>query len=32
VVNVCYQLRQKLDVHTLPELVRLSVQLVPSAP
>jgi len=30
VVNVCYQLRQKLDVHTLPELVRLSVQLVPS--
>ena len=31
VVNVCYQLRQKLDVHTLPELVRLSVQLVPSA-
>ena len=32
VVNVCYQLRQKLDVQTLPELVRLSVQLVPSAP
>jgi DNA-binding NarL/FixJ family response regulator len=32
VVNVCYQLRQKLDVHTLPELIRLSVQLVPSAP
>jgi two-component system invasion response regulator UvrY len=31
VVNVCYQLRQKLDVHTLPELIRLSVQLVPSA-
>jgi two-component system, NarL family, invasion response regulator UvrY len=32
VVNLCYQLRQKLDVHTLPELIRLSVQLVPSAP
>ncbi len=32
VVNVCYQLRQKLDVHTLPELIRLSVQLVPSVP
>jgi two-component system, NarL family, invasion response regulator UvrY len=32
VVNVCYQLRQKLDVHTLPELIRLSVQLAPSAP
>src|SRR5262249_16035331 len=32
VVNVCYQLRQKLDVHTLPELIRLSMQLVPSAP
>jgi DNA-binding NarL/FixJ family response regulator len=32
VVNVCYQLRQKLDVHTLPELVRRSVQLLPSAP
>jgi two-component system, NarL family, invasion response regulator UvrY len=31
VVNVCYQLRQKLDVHTLPELIRLSVQLVPNA-
>ena len=31
VVNVCYQLRQKLDVHTLPELIRLSVQLLPSA-
>jgi two-component system, NarL family, invasion response regulator UvrY len=30
VVNVCYQLRQKLDVQTLPELVRLSVQLLPS--
>jgi DNA-binding NarL/FixJ family response regulator len=32
VVNLCYQLRQKLDVRTLPELIRLSVQLVPSAP
>jgi two-component system, NarL family, invasion response regulator UvrY len=32
VVNVCYQLRQKLDVRTLPELIRLSVQLVPNAP
>jgi two-component system invasion response regulator UvrY len=32
VVNLCYQVRQKLDVHTLPELIRLSVQLVPSAP
>jgi two-component system, NarL family, invasion response regulator UvrY len=32
VVNLCYQLRQKLDVHTLPELIRLSMQLVPSAP
>ena len=32
VVNVCYQLRQKLDVHTLPELVRRSVQVLPSAP
>jgi DNA-binding NarL/FixJ family response regulator len=31
VVNVCYQLRQKLDVQTLPELIRLSVQLLPSA-
>jgi two-component system invasion response regulator UvrY len=30
IVNVCYQLRQKLDVQTLPELVRLSVQLLPS--
>jgi two-component system invasion response regulator UvrY len=29
VVNVCYQLRQKLDVQTLPELIRLSVQLLP---
>ena len=32
VANLCYQLRQKLDAHTLPELIRLSVQLVPSAP
>ena len=32
VVNVCYQLRQKLDVRTLPELVRLSVQLLPTSP
>jgi len=31
VVNVCYQLRQKLDVRTLPELIRLSVQLLPNA-
>ncbi len=31
VVNVCYQLRQKLDVRTLPELIRLSVQLAPAA-
>ena len=30
VVNVCYQLRQKLDVRTLPELIRLSVQLAPA--
>jgi two-component system, NarL family, invasion response regulator UvrY len=27
VVNLCYQLKQKLDVRTLPELVRVSVQL-----
>jgi DNA-binding NarL/FixJ family response regulator len=27
VVNVCYQLKQKLDVRTLPELIRLSVTL-----
>lgn len=31
VVNVCYQLRQKLDVRTLPELIRMSVQLLPVA-
>jgi two-component system, NarL family, invasion response regulator UvrY len=31
IVNICYQLRQKLDVHSLPELIRLSVQLVPNA-
>jgi two-component system invasion response regulator UvrY len=31
VVNICYQLRQKLDVRTLPELIRLSVQLLPNA-
>lgn len=31
VVNTCYQLRQKLDVRTLPELIRLSVQLLPNA-
>ncbi len=31
VVNVCYQLKQKLDVRTLPELIRLSVQLLPTA-
>lgn len=30
VVNVCYQLRQKLDVRTLPELIRVSVQLAPA--
>jgi DNA-binding NarL/FixJ family response regulator len=28
VVNVCYQLRQKLDARTLPELIRLSVRLL----
>lgn len=27
VVNVCYQLRQKLGVRTLPELIRLAVEL-----
>jgi DNA-binding NarL/FixJ family response regulator len=27
VVNVCYQLRQKLNVRTLPELIRLAVEL-----
>jgi len=27
VVNICYQLRQKLDVRTLPELVRAAVEL-----
>jgi DNA-binding CsgD family transcriptional regulator len=27
VVNICYQLRQKLDVRTLPELVRLAIEL-----
>jgi len=27
VVNVCYQLRQKLDVKSLPELIRLAVEL-----
>lgn len=32
VVNLCYQLRQKLDVHTLPELIHLSVQLLAGAP
>jgi two-component system, NarL family, invasion response regulator UvrY len=31
VVNLCYQLRQKLDVRTLPELIRLSVKLAPVA-
>jgi two-component system, NarL family, invasion response regulator UvrY len=31
VVNVCYQLKQKLDVHSLPELVRASVQLAPAS-
>jgi two-component system, NarL family, invasion response regulator UvrY len=31
VVNICYQLRQKLDVHTLSELVRVSVQLAPAS-
>jgi DNA-binding NarL/FixJ family response regulator len=30
VVNICYQLKQKLDVRSLPELIRLSVQLLPS--
>jgi two-component system invasion response regulator UvrY len=30
VVNICYQLRQKLDVKTLAELVRLAVELCPA--
>jgi two-component system, NarL family, invasion response regulator UvrY len=30
VVNICYQLKQKLDVRSLPELIRLAVQLLPS--
>lgn len=30
VVNICYQLRQKLDVKTLPELIRLAVELCPA--
>ncbi len=29
VVNICYQLRQKLEVRTLPELIRLAVELCP---
>jgi two-component system, NarL family, invasion response regulator UvrY len=32
VANVCYQLRQKLDVRNLPELIHLAVQLLSSAP
>jgi two-component system, NarL family, invasion response regulator UvrY len=28
VVNICYQLRQKLDAKTLPELVRTSIELL----
>jgi two-component system, NarL family, invasion response regulator UvrY len=31
VVNVSYQLKQKLDVRTLPELIRACVQLLPAA-
>ena len=30
VVNVCSQLKQKLDARNLPELIRVAVQLVPS--
>jgi two-component system, NarL family, invasion response regulator UvrY len=30
VVNVCYQLRQKLDARNLPDLVRLAIKLLPS--
>jgi two-component system, NarL family, invasion response regulator UvrY len=30
VVNICYQLRQKLDVRTLPELIRVAVELCPA--
>ncbi|HLN09412.1 MAG TPA: response regulator transcription factor [Xanthobacteraceae bacterium] len=30
VVNICYQLRQKLDVKTLPELIRVAVELCPT--
>jgi two-component system invasion response regulator UvrY len=30
VVNICYQLRQKLEVKTLPELIRLAVELCPA--
>jgi DNA-binding NarL/FixJ family response regulator len=34
VVNSCAQLRQKLDAHTLPELIRSAVRLdaTPSSP
>ena len=31
VVNVCSQLKQKLDARNLPELIRVAVQLVPAA-
>lgn len=32
VVNVCSQLKQKLDVHNLPELIRSAVQLLAAGP
>ncbi len=32
VVNVCSQLKQKLDVHSLPELIRSAVQLLAATP
>jgi DNA-binding NarL/FixJ family response regulator len=31
VVNISYRLRQKLAARTLPELIRVSVQLLPTA-
>jgi len=31
VVNLCYQLKQKLGLRTLPELIRAATQLVPAA-
>jgi DNA-binding NarL/FixJ family response regulator len=32
VVNTCAQLRQKLDAHTLPELIRSAVRLIATSP